>query len=261
MVRRVFWQGWVVVAMMAWGTPAVAGDAFGAAESAVYEVRYGPSHLAEMGVETSCAEDGVVTSRLTAASRGLARRIHPFQVRLDTRANVDGGRSERSQTFIHEKGVSRRYRSQFDTSPQVSTEAQVRGRTEREQVGLPRVGQDLLSWMLHLRLDVAREGALQGARRYALWDGWKLVYLDVMPGDVEEVWTPVGEVEAQAFRLRRTRLEQAGAGWERAEATEELGTLWIETSPRALPVSMSFRAPIGSVRIEIQELERRSCGT
>ena len=252
----------VMVGVMTLAATAAGQEPYGASETAVYRVQYGPSHLAQMAVEVSCEQDGVVRATLSAASRGLARRVHPFQVRLDTAALVVEGRSEQGQTFIHEKGEGRRYQSLFDGGrPSVATRWSRRGGEGREQVVLPGVGNDLLSWMLHLRYDLAREGGLSQARRYALWDGWKLVYLDVTPGAVEDLWTPAGAGEAQAFILRRTRLYHEGERlFEAQDDAEDLGTIWLATTEAATPMAMSFRAPIGRVRIELESLERRACG-
>jgi hypothetical protein len=238
-----------------------AGDEpFRSVETTSYRVQYGPSHLAEMNVEVSCGTEGIVTARLSAESQGFARRIHAFQVRLDSRLDLGRGSTSQAQTFIVEKGQLRRFRSQFDTTPQVATEALRHGETHREQVRLPDLGQDLLSWILELRQRIATEGVQEQPLRYPLWDGWKLVYLDVTPGQVEELWTPVGDVEAQAFTLQRTRLHHTGPFlFEAQRDAEELGTIWIETAPRALPVSMTFRAPIGRVRIELHELTEEQC--
>ncbi len=235
-------------------------DVYSHQESMTYRVEYGPSHLADLGFEVGCDDEGVVSARLMANSKGLARRVHPFRVRLDTIARPITGGTRQAQTLIEEKGAARRYRSRFDRTPQVSTDAVIRGAESQEVVQLPSTGHDLLSWMLHLRREVSKSGQQDQARRYTLWDGWKLVWLDVHPGAVEEMSTPTDEVRAQAFTLRRTRLHHSGDSRFEAQAdVEELGTIWIEVSPRALPVAMAFRAPIGRVQIHIQAYQSDPC--
>lgn len=235
------------------------GEVFSLQESMTYRVGYGPAHLADLSLDVSCRKGEEVEARLQASSRGMARRVHPFRVELGTMLRLQGG-SRQALTWIEEKGELRQYRSEFTPAPQVLTRAEVRGRESTESVGLPASGHDLLSWVLHLRGYMSAEGAQRQGRRYTLWDGWKLVWLDVIPGEVVEISTSAGEFRAQSFRLRRTRLHHQGE--ERFQArtdTEELGTIWLEVSSRALPVAMAFRAPIGRVRIELESFERTRC--
>lgn len=227
-------------------------------ESIEYRVSYGPARLADMHLEVQCRE-GYVEARLKAESMGLARRVHPFEVVLESRARVGGG-SEESLTWIDEKGEERWYRSAFEEGLEVATEVRIGARERRDEVKLPARGYDLLSWMLHLRRQVAREGRQEVGRRYTVWDGWKLSWLDVVPQEVERVMTPAGEVEAQGFRLRRTLLgHELGEAFEVQEEAEEVGTVWLEVAPRAMPVAMHFLAPIGRVKIELVVYEERAC--
>lgn len=230
-------------------------------ESMTYHVHYGPAHLADLKLDVECDGDGQVAAKLWANSQGMASRIHPFRVRLDTRLATASERgAAAAQTFIEEKGQPRRYRSRFDDAPRVATESVVHDRQDREIVALPDAGHDLLSWMLELRRHIARDGRQTVSRRYALWDGWKLVWLDVTPGAVEEMETDQGTLSVQTFELERTRLHHDGDEvFEPRAATETLGTLWIEVDTRALPVAMSFEAPIGRVRIEIDDYEADEC--
>lgn len=236
------------------------GDFLSREESLVYRVAYGPSHLADLDLTIGCEDQGRLEAKLVAESQGMTNRVHPFRVRLDTNTDLNGAATSWAQTWIREKGSTRRYRSRFDNSPQVATEASIGGNESREIIGLPTAGHDLLSWIMHLRRDVADQGRLSESKRYALWDGWKLVWLDVTPGDVEIKETPLGDVRAQSFRLRRTRLHHEGdERFEPREEIEELGTIWIEVAGRALPVAMAFRAPIGNVRIRLDDYESTGC--
>lgn len=229
-------------------------------EVLTYRVAYGPSHLADLQMSLRCSQSGPMEATLVAESQGMADRVHPFRVRLDTRTDLDRQAQGWAQTWIREKGSVRRYRSRFDASPQVATEAHIGRRQERQIVELPQAGHDLLSWLMVLRREVAADGELTGRRRYALWDGWKLVWLDVIADDVETRRNDAGEFSAQAFRLRRTELHHDGEQrFEARQGSEELGTVYIELSPRALPVAMAFKAPIGRVRINLQSFERDPC--
>ncbi|RAL20285.1 hypothetical protein DL240_18065 [Lujinxingia litoralis] len=229
-------------------------------EQARYRVSYGPAHLADLSLEVRCLEGARAQGRLFAKSRGMASQVHPFRVQLDT-LREEGGAALRAQTFIEERGEPRRYRSRFVREPRVRTEWEFRGVTRREQARLPGHGHDLLSWMLRLREEVAGQGELQGRRRFVVWDGWKLVYLDVTPGRVEERWTEVGALRAQRFALSRTFLnhEAEQAPRPAGQSVQALGAIWIELAPRALPVEMAFEAPIGEVRIEVQAHQGQGC--
>lgn len=233
---------------------------FSQQESMTYRVQYGPSHLADLSLDIGCDDQQRVGARLFAQSRGMTRRLHPFRVRLDTRANAGDGRALQAQTWIEERGEARRYRSRFTANPQVVTEMLFRENESTEEVELPGPGHDLLSWMLDLRRHVSTQGRQQEEQRYILWDGWKLVWLDVTPGDVEVMETPLGDVRAQAFHLQRTRLHHdSDDRFEAQSRAENLGTIWIEVSTRALPVAMAFNAPIGHVRIHLRTYDRRRC--
>lgn len=226
-----------------------------------YRVGYGLAHLANLGLTLDCGHGGELSARLIAQSTGMTSRIHPFRVRLDSVRPLPGEGPHQAQTWIEEHGELRRYRSSFDQTPQVRTSAEFRGEEWQELVALPAAGHDLLSWVLQLRQDVARSGVQKGARRFPLWDGWKLVWLDVSPGPVVQKQVDGKPVQAQSFRLRRTRLDHEDQGrYAALGPAEELGTLWIEVSERALPVGMAFRAPIGRVRIDLIAYEPRQCG-
>lgn len=229
-------------------------------ESMTYRVGYGPAHLAELEIDVDCDADGVVTASLVADSQGMANRVHPFRVRLDTQASSQG--ASHAQTWIREKGQVRRYRSQFNGAdgPRVATESVVLDQTSREIVSLPDRGHDLLSWMLHLRRRIAEDGRLSESIRYPVWDGWKLVWLDVTPGEVESMETSQGSFDVQVFELQRTHLHHEGEQlFETKNRAESLGTIWFEVGSRALPVRMTFEAPIGKVRIDIADYERTDC--
>ena len=242
-----------------WAMPPAAAEAAEPGERARYRVSYGPAHLADLALEVGCGEEEQ-RGRLFARSRGMASQVHPFRVQLDTVTRVGEG-AVRAQTFIEEDGVPRRYRSQFAAEPRVRTEWEFRGVTRREQALLPGRGHDLLSWMLALRERVGRGEALEARQRFVVWDGWKLVYLDAIPAEVEERWTPLGSVRAQRFVLRRTYLSHGAEQVARpsGQGAEELGAIWMELSERALPVEMAFLAPIGRVRIALQAHQAGGC--
>ncbi|RVU43135.1 DUF3108 domain-containing protein [Lujinxingia sediminis] len=243
-----------------WALPGGIAEAAEPGERARYRVSYGPAHLADLALEVGCEREAQVQGRLFARSRGMASQVHPFRVQLDTVVRVGEG-AVRAQTFIEEDGVPRRYRSHFGGEPRVRTEWEFRGVTRREQALLPGRGHDLLSWMLALRERVGRGESLEARQRFVVWDGWKLVYLDAIPAEVEERWTPVGSVRAQRFVLQRTHLSHGvdQAARPSGEGAEELGAIWMELSERALPVEMAFLAPIGRVRIALQAHQAGSC--
>lgn len=246
------------ISFLSWSASAQEAPLFPQHEEISYRVGYGPAHLADMNLVVQCVGTQI-QGNLEAQSKGLARRVHPFRVKLGTRARIGGG-SEVAQTWIEEKGELRSYESSFNGAPGVETRAEIRGRSQEETVELPAMGHDLLSWLFHLRRQVSRDGEQQGARRYTLWDGWKLVFLDVHPGERIALETEKGVLESQAFGLRRTRLfHDAERRFGVSEEVEELGTIWIELAPRALPVAMAFRAPIGQVRIELAGYVERAC--
>lgn len=257
------WRGAVLAGLVLalfWAMPPSVAEASEPGERARYRVEYGPAHLADLALEVGCANEERVQGRLFARSRGMANQVHPFRVQLDTVTVLASG-ALRAQTFIEEEGEARRYRSRFVAEPRVRTEREFRGKTHREQALLPGRGHDLLSWMLTLRKRVASQGALEGRQRFVVWDGWKLVYLDAIPAAVEDRWTPVGSVRAQRFSLQRTYLSHGPeqAARPSGEEVERLGSIWIEVAPRALPVEMAFRAPIGQVRIVLQAHQPNSC--
>lgn len=227
-------------------------------ESMIFSVGYGPASLAGLELDVDCDSQGSVGATLIADSQGMADRVHPFRVRLDTRTNSRG--ASQAQTWIREKGQVRRFRSQFHETPRVATKSVIHGRDEQELVALPDAGHDLLSWMLDIRRHIQDEGRLTERLRYPVWDGWKLVWLDVTPGKVQSMETEVGTFEVQEFELRRTQLHHEGEKLFEAKASaERLGTIWFEVTPRALPVGMAFDAPIGRVRIDIEAYETAVC--
>ncbi|TXD35616.1 DUF3108 domain-containing protein [Lujinxingia vulgaris] len=243
-----------------WVLPPSVAEGAEPGERARYRVSYGPAHLADLSLEVGCEGAEEERGRLFARSRGMASQVHPFRVQLDT-VRAKGAGSLKAQTFIEEDGVPRRYRSRFGEEPRVRTEWEFRGVTRREEALLPGRGHDLLSWMLALRERVGRGEALEARQRFVVWDGWKLVYLDALPAEVEERWTPVGAVRAQRFELRRTYLSHGAEQVARpsGQGAEELGAIWIELSERALPVEMAFEAPIGRVRIALQAHQDAGC--
>ena len=250
----------VAMTMAASGAMAEGEPVYPQDESMNYVVEYGPASLADLALDIDCAGDDEVTARLWAESQGMAQRIHPFRVRLDTETTFGSSGAVRAQTWIEEKGEARRYRSRFNDAPRVATHADIFGETSRDVAALPEQGHDLLSWILELRRLVAADGARQDRRRYPLWDGWKLVWLDVIPGDIDVRETAEGDLRVQAFDLRRTRLHHEGDElFEPKADPESLGTIWIEVGPRALPVAMAFEAPIGEVHIELTNYEADGC--
>lgn len=238
------------------------GTPYSMQETFDYQVKYGPAHLADLRVDIGCRSgtDGRVRATLRASSRGMAKRVHPFRVRLDTETSTNSSRAVRAQTWIREQGEVRRYRSRFDDSPRVRTEADIYGSGATDTAPLPDTGHDLLSWMLDLRDAIAEEGPRQNPRRYPLWDGWKLVWLEVTPSQPTRLETPAGWMDVQPFELHRTEIHHEGSDqFEPKDDTEHLGTIWIEVTDRALPVAMDFDAPIGRVKIELTDFDRTDC--
>lgn len=224
-----------------------------------YRVVYGPARVAKVEIAVDATDEAVVTGSLDAESQGMARWMHPFSVQLETSVDVAGGRALEARTAIEEDGSHRCYESRFSEDPEVVTEVNAGGETRRQIVELPETAHDLISWLVELRRMVASDAVGDKAHRFTVWDGWKLTRLEVQPGSVETKKSAVGTLPCRAFELRRWRLGHDGdAAFEPTGPPEKLGTLWIERRARALPVKMTFHAPIGRVGIELMQWEERS---
>ncbi|MFU8802859.1 MAG: DUF3108 domain-containing protein [Bradymonadaceae bacterium] len=226
-----------------------------------YSVHYGPATLASLNVQVGCTARSYRPAMLTAQSQGFADQVRSFTVRLDSFIEARSGYSLEGRTFIEEKGLPRRYRSRFSANPSVRVEREFRGKTRHEDIKLPQRGHDLLSWLLDLRNEPTL--ATNTRHSYFVWDGWKLVQLDAIIGKPEKIQSPQGTYTAYPITLERTRLPHDAGEVARGvrHKKERVGTLWLTTDARRLPIAMTFRAPIGEVRITLTGAHSSPCGS
>ena len=228
------------------------------AEKFAYEVRWGEAKVADLQLQVGCPRASYQPAMLAAKSLGVADQIHAFRVRFDSFVDRSGHSLE-GRTYIREEGVPRSFKSRFQTDDTVDVTSHFEKTTREETFRLPDRGHDLLSWMLALRHHELAPGKTYS---YYVWDGWKLSRIEATVGKVGRVWTPLKVFRAFPISLVRTRLRFRGPRLFTPKADpDELGTLWLGTGERHVPVAMTYDAPIGTARVVLSRATTKSCST
>jgi hypothetical protein len=222
-----------------------------------FSVEWGGARVATLRMLQLCPERGHIAAGLAAKSLGVATQLHPFNIRLDSIFSSSG--STRARTRIREEGLTRTFRTLFDSSGLMEVEKTWKGRRSVQRY--PRVDgtHDLLSWLF-----VLRSQPIHAGKRYAyrVWDGWKMVELTASIRGRERVWLADGIQEGWAVELMRRRVptKPGKDAQKRAAGSESLGTIWLSVTDGRLPIAMDFRAPIGKAKIRLLSNDVRTCG-